>query len=184
MSYSKNLHHFIDKWCRLYSKTNIYIITCSCTPPCTLSSVSFLCLKPCRLSCRLPVCKAECRWCGSPAGFSGLLSAGMPLPCPSAIHRHRQTVAVFPTTFRAGPTTCRNSSGTFLPTRGPFLRFHYSYAFDIGLYIILETRSNGLAFPAGFLTFVLHVSDYPLYIIRTVVSPVPDFGKGKRPVIP
>ena len=94
---------------------------CICTPPCSLSSVSFLCRKPGRESCRLPVCKAECRCCGSPAGFSGLLSAGMPLPCPSAVHRHRQTVAVFPTTFRAGPTTCRNSSGTPLPTRGPFL---------------------------------------------------------------
>ena len=94
---------------------------CICTLPCTLSSVSFLCRKPGRESCRLPVCKAECRCCGSPARFSGSLSAGMPLPCLSAVHRHRQTVAVFPTTFRAGPAACRNSSGTPLPTRGPFL---------------------------------------------------------------
>ena len=94
---------------------------CICTLPCTLSSVSFLCRKPGRESCRLPVCKAECRCCGSPARFSGSLSTGMPLPCLSAIHRHRQTVAVFPTTFRAGPTACRNSSGMPLPTRGPFL---------------------------------------------------------------
>ena len=57
-------------------------------------------------------------------------------------------------------------------------------AFDIGLYIILETRSNGLSFPAGFLALVLHVADYPFHIVRTVVSPVPDFGKGKRSVIP
>lgn len=94
---------------------------CICTLPCTLSSVSFLCRKPGRESYHLPVCKAECRCCGSPAGFSGSLSADMPLPCPSAIHRHMQTVAVFPTTFRAGPTSCRNSSGMPLPTRGPFL---------------------------------------------------------------
>ena len=94
---------------------------CICMLPCTLSSVSFLCRKPGRESCRLPVCKAECRCCGSPVGFSGLLSAGMPLPCPSAVHRHRQTVAFFPTTFRARPAACRNSSGTSLPTRGPFL---------------------------------------------------------------
>ena len=47
--------------------------------------------------------------------------AGTPLPCPSVVHRHRQTVAVSPATFRAGPTACRNSSGTPLPTRGPFL---------------------------------------------------------------
>lgn len=93
---------------------------CICTPPCTLSSVSFLCRKPGRESCHLPVCKAECRCCGSPVRFSGLLSAGMPLPCLSAVHRHKQTVAVFPTTFRAGPTACRNSSGTSLPTHGPF----------------------------------------------------------------
>ena len=94
---------------------------CICTLPCTLSSVSFLCRKPGRESCRLPVCKAECRCCDSPARSSGLLSAGMPLPCPSAVHRHRQTVAVFPTTFRAWPAACRNSSGTPLPTHGPFL---------------------------------------------------------------
>ena len=94
---------------------------CICTPPCTLSSVSFLCRKPGRESCRLPVCKAECRCFGSPAKSSDSLSAGTPLPCPSAVHRHRQTVAVSPTTFRAGPTACRNSSGTSLPTRGPFL---------------------------------------------------------------
>ena len=94
---------------------------CICTPPCTLSSVSFLCRKPGRESCRLPVCKAEYRCCGSPARFSGSLSAGMPLPCPSAVHLHRLTVAVSPTPFRAGPAACRNSSGTFLPTRGPFL---------------------------------------------------------------
>ena len=94
---------------------------CICTPPCSLSSVSFLCRKPGRESCRLPVCKAECRCCDSPARSSGLLSAGMPLPCPSAVHRHRQTVAVFPTTFRAWPAACRNSSGTPLPTHGPFL---------------------------------------------------------------
>ena len=94
---------------------------CICTPPCTLSSVSFLCRKPGRESCRLPACKAECRCCGSPARFSGSLSAGMPLPCPSAVHLHRLTVAVSPTPFRAGPAACRNSSGTFLPTRGPFL---------------------------------------------------------------
>ena len=94
---------------------------CICTPPCTLSSVSFLCRKPGRESCRLPVCKAEYRCFGSPAKSFGLLSAGMPLLCPSAVHRHRQTVAVSPTTFRAGPAACRNSSGTPLPTRGPFL---------------------------------------------------------------
>ena len=94
---------------------------CICTPPCTLSSVSFLCRKPGRESCRLPVCKAECRCCGSPVRFSGLLSAGMPLSCLSAVHRHRQMVAVSPITFRAGPAACRNSSGTPLPTRGPFL---------------------------------------------------------------
>ena len=94
---------------------------CICTPPCSLSSVSFLCRKPGRESCRLPVYKAECRCYGSPAGFSGLLSTGMPLPCPSAVHRHRQTVAVSPTTFRAGPAACRNLSGMSLPTRGPFL---------------------------------------------------------------
>ena len=94
---------------------------CICTPPCTLSSVSFLCRKPGRESCRLSVCKAERRCCGSPAMFSGSLSACMPLPCPSAVHRHKQTVAVFPTTFRARPAACRNSSGTPLPTRGPFL---------------------------------------------------------------
>ena len=94
---------------------------CICTPPCTLSSVSFLCQKPGRESCRLSVCKAERRCCGSPAMFSGSLSACMPLPCPSAVHRHKQTVAVFPTTFRARPAACRNSSGTSLPTRGPFL---------------------------------------------------------------
>ena len=94
---------------------------CICTPPCTLSSVSFLCRKPGRESCRLLVCKAECRCCGSPARFSGSLSTGMPLPCPSAVHRHRQTVAVSPTTFRAGPAACRNLSGMSLPTRGPFL---------------------------------------------------------------
>ena len=40
---------------------------CICTPPCTLSSVSFLCRTPGRESCRLPVCKAEYRCCGSPA---------------------------------------------------------------------------------------------------------------------
>ena len=94
---------------------------CICTPPCTLSSVSFLCRKPGRESCRLPVYTAKFRCCGSPAMFSGSLSTGMPLPCPSAVHRHRQTVAVFPTTFRARPAACRNSSGTPLPTRGPFL---------------------------------------------------------------
>ncbi len=94
---------------------------CICTPPCTLSSVSFLCQKPGRESCRLSVCKAERRCCGSPAMFSGSLSACMPLPCPSAVHRHKQTAAVFPTTFRARPAACRNSSGTPLPTRGPFL---------------------------------------------------------------
>ena len=94
---------------------------CICTPPCTLSSVSFLCRTPGRESCRLPVCKAEYRCCGSPARFSGSLSTSMSLPCPSAVHRHRQTVAVFPTTFRARPAACRNSSGTPLPTRGPFL---------------------------------------------------------------
>ena len=94
---------------------------CICTLPCTLSSVSFLCRKPGRESCRLSVCKAERRCCGSPAMFSGSLSACMPLPCPSTVHRHKQTVAVFPTTFRARPAACRNSSGTPLPTRGPFL---------------------------------------------------------------
>ena len=94
---------------------------CICTPPCTLSSVSFLCQKPGRESCRLLVCKAEYRCFGSPAKSSGSLSAGTPLPCPSVVHRHRQTVAVSPATFRAGPTACRNSSGTPLPTRGPFL---------------------------------------------------------------
>ena len=94
---------------------------CICTLPCTLSSVSFLCRKPGRESCRLPVCKEEYRCCGSPARFSGSLSAGTPLPCPSAVHRHIQTVAVFPTTFRARPTACRNPSGTPLPTRGSFL---------------------------------------------------------------
>lgn len=121
MSYSKNLHHFHRQMMQIIeqSKTNISII--SCTPPCTLSSVSFLCRKPGRESCRLPACKAEYRCCGSPARFSGLLSACMPLPCPSAVHRHRQTVAAFPITFQAGLTACRNSSGTSLPTRGPFL---------------------------------------------------------------
>ena len=94
---------------------------CICTLPCTLSSVSFLCRKPGRESCRLPVCKAECRCCGSPARFSGSLSACMPLPCPSAVHRHIQTVVVSPATFQAGPAACRNSSGMPLPTRGPFL---------------------------------------------------------------
>ena len=94
---------------------------CICTPPCTLSSVSFLCRKPGRESYRLLAYKAEFRCCGSPARFSGSLSADMPLPCPSATHRHRQTVAVFPTLFRAGPTACRNSNGMSLPTRGPFL---------------------------------------------------------------
>ena len=94
---------------------------CICTLPCTLSSVSFLCRKPGRESCRLPVYKEECRCCGSPARFFGSLSAGMPLPCPSAVHRHKQTVVVSPTTFRAGPTACRNSSGMPLPTRGSFL---------------------------------------------------------------
>ena len=94
---------------------------CICTLPCTLSSVSFLCRKPGRESCRLPVCKEEYRCCGSPARFSGSLSACMPLLCPSAVHRHRRTVAVSPTTFRAWPAACRNSSGTFLPTHGPFL---------------------------------------------------------------
>ena len=94
---------------------------CICTPPCTLSSVSFLCRKPGRESCRLPVCKAECRCYGSPARFSGSLSTGMPLPCPSAVHRHMQTVVVSPATFQAEPAACRNSSGTPLPTRGPFL---------------------------------------------------------------
>ena len=94
---------------------------CICTPPCSLSSVSFLCRKPGRESFRLLACKAEYRCCDSPARSSGLLSAGMPLPCLSAVHRHMQTVAVFPTTFQAGPTACRNSSGTSLPTRGPFL---------------------------------------------------------------
>ena len=94
---------------------------CICTPPCTLSSVSFLCRKPGRESFRLLACKAEYRCCGSPARSSGSLSTGMPLPCLSAVHRHRQTVAVFPTTFRARPAACRNSSGTPLPTRGPFL---------------------------------------------------------------
>ena len=94
---------------------------CICTPPCTLSSVSFLCRKSGRESCRLLACKAKFRCCGSPAMFSGSLSTGMPLPCPSAVHRHRQTVAVSPTTFRAGPAACRNSSGMSLPTRGPFL---------------------------------------------------------------
>ena len=102
---------------------NAWVISsfCICMPPCTLSSVSFLCQKHGRESYRLPVYKAEFRCCGSPARFSGSLSAGMPLPCPSAVHRHRQTVAVFPTTFRAGPAACRNSSGTPLPTHGPFL---------------------------------------------------------------
>ena len=94
---------------------------CICTPPCTLSSGFFLYQKPGRESCRLPVCKAKFHCCGSPARFSGLLSAGMPLPCPSAVYRHRQMVAVSPTTFRARPAACRNSSGTPLPTRGPFL---------------------------------------------------------------
>lgn len=94
---------------------------CICMPPCSLSSVSFLCRKPGRESCHLPVCKAECRCCGSPVRFSGLLSAGMPLPCLSAVHRHRRTVAAFPITFQAGLTACRNSSETSLPTRGPFL---------------------------------------------------------------
>ena len=102
---------------------NAWVISsfCICMPPCTLSSMSFLYQKPGRESCRLPVCKEEYRCCGSPARFSGSLSTGMPLPCPSAIHRHRQTVAVSPTTFRAGPAACRNSSGMSLPTRGPFL---------------------------------------------------------------
>ena len=94
---------------------------CICMPPCTLSSVSFLCQKHGRESYRLPVCKAICRCCGSPARFSGLLLAGMTLPCPSAVHCHRRTVAAFPITFQAGLTACRNSSGTSLPTRGPFL---------------------------------------------------------------
>ena len=94
---------------------------CICTLPCTLSSVSFLCRKPDRESCRLPVCKAECRCCDSPARFSGSLSAGMPLLCPSAVHHYKQTVAAFPITFQAGPAACRNSSGTPLPTHGPFL---------------------------------------------------------------
>lgn len=94
---------------------------CICTLPCTLSSVSFLCRKPGRESCRLPVCKAICRCCGSPVRFSDSLSAGMPLPCLSAVHRHRQTVAVSPITFQARPAACRNSSGTPLPTRGSFL---------------------------------------------------------------
>ena len=94
---------------------------CICTPPCTLSSVSFLCQKPGRESCRLLVCKAEYRCFCSPAKSSGSLSAGTPLPCPSVVHRHRQTVAVSPATFRAGPTACRNLSGMSLPTRGPFL---------------------------------------------------------------
>ena len=71
--------------------------------------------------CGLLVCKAEYRCFCSPAKSSGSLSAGTPLPCPSVVHRHRQTVAVSPATFRAGPTACRNSSGTPLPTRGPFL---------------------------------------------------------------
>ena len=102
---------------------NAWVISsfCICMPPCTLSSMFFLCRKPGRESCRLPVYKAKCRCCGSPARFSGSLSADMPLPCPSAVHLHRQTVAVSPTPFRAGPATCRNSSGTSLPTRGPFL---------------------------------------------------------------
>ena len=94
---------------------------CICTPPYTLSSVSFLCRKPGRESYRLPACKAEFRCFGSPARFFGSLSAGMPLPCPSAVHRHRWTVAAFPTTFQAEPAACRNSSGTPLPTRDPFL---------------------------------------------------------------
>lgn len=102
---------------------NAWVISsfCICMPPCTLSSMFFLCRKPGRESCRLPVCKAECRCCGSHARFSGSLSVCMPLPCPSAVHRHMQTVAAFPTTFLAEPAACRNSSGTFLPTRGPFL---------------------------------------------------------------
>ena len=94
---------------------------CICTLPCTLSSRFFLCRKSGRESCRLLACKAKCRCCGSPARFSGSLSAGMPLPCLSAVHRHRQMVAVSPATFRAEPTACLNSSGTPLPTRGPFL---------------------------------------------------------------
>ena len=94
---------------------------CICMLPCTLSSVSFLCRKPGRESCRLPVYKAECRCYGSPARFSCSLSACMPLPYPSAVHRHMQTVAVFPTTFLAEPAVCRNSNGTPLPTHGPFL---------------------------------------------------------------
>ena len=106
--------------CPLWSVWRVSFF-CICTPPCTLSSVSFLCRKPGRESCHLPVCKAECRCCGSPVRFSGLLSAGMPLPYPSAVHRHMQTVAVSPITFQARPAACRNSSGMPLPTRGPFL---------------------------------------------------------------
>lgn len=94
---------------------------CICTPPYTLSSVSFLCRKPGRESCRLPVCKAKYRCFGSPAKSSDSLSAGTPLPCPSAVHRRMQTIAVSPATFLAEPAACRNSSGMPLPTRGPFL---------------------------------------------------------------
>src|SRR5699024_10592101 len=32
--------------------------------------------------------------------------------------------------------------------------------------------------------FLLHISDHTLYIVRTVISPVPDFCKGQRSVIP
>ena len=94
---------------------------CICMPPCSLSSVSFLCRKPGRESCRLPVCKAKYRCFGSPAKSSDSLSAGTPLPCPSAVHRRMQTIAVSPATFLAEPAACRNSSGMPLPTRGPFL---------------------------------------------------------------
>ena len=94
---------------------------CICTPPCSLSSVSFLCRKPGRESCRLPVCKAKYRCFGSPAKSSDSLSAGTPLPCPSAVHRRMQAIAVSPATFLAESAACRNSSETSLPTRGPFL---------------------------------------------------------------
>ena len=43
--------------------------------------------------------------------------------------------------------------------------------------MILETHSNGLTFPAGFLTFLLQISDHTLHIIGTVISLVSDFGK-------
>ena len=127
---------------------------------------------PGRESCRLPVYKAKCRCCGSPARFSG--SAFQQI-CHFLVRQQFISIRAdgcrcLQHPFDQGQQPVEIRVERLYPLVVLFSDFITSYAFDIGYTLFLKLVQMVLPFQTGFLTFVLHVTDYSLHIVRTVVQ--------------